>query len=424
MNYLSCSPRQLAGITMKEKEIAIAGYTYTLPDNRIALRPLEQRDSSKLLVYRNEQVTEDIYRNLSNHLPENSLLVFNSTRVVEARILFQKPTGGQIEIFCLEPSDRYPDISSAMLEKGKVYWNCLIGGASKWKPGQVLSFSFEEGVLEARFIARKTDCFEIAFSWLPQDLSFAEVLHKAGNIPLPPYIKRQVEAGDAERYQTIYARQDGSVAAPTAGLHFTDKIFKQLEEKNIRSLFLTLHVGAGTFRPVKSSTMGEHEMHAEFIDVPLKLLEELLHEPEHFCTAVGTTSLRTLESLYWLAWAIKRYQADPANGHFELDQWFSWENRDATLERKQALETLIEYMRKKELDRLVTKTRLLIMPGYSFRMVDALVTNFHQPQSTLLLLVAAFIGDQWRSIYDYALEHEFRFLSYGDGCLLFRKEGR
>ncbi len=404
---------------MNPREISILDYNYELPDEKIAYRPLEQRDQSRLLVYKSGNFQEDIYRNIAQHLPANALLAFNNTRVVEARIIFTKPTGGQIEVFCIEPDARYPDITTAMLEQGKVYWNCLIGGASKWKPGQVLTRDFEGGTLEARFIEKKNDSFLIELSWEPTSMAFAEVLHAAGLIPLPPYIKRKAEQEDAGRYQTIYARHDGSVAAPTAGLHFTKAIFEDLSEKNITPVYVTLHVGAGTFKPVKAGTMEGHDMHAEFIDVPITLIRQLLEHHKDLTVAVGTTSLRTLESLYWIAAEIHLNKKN-IDQHYELRQWFSWDNASIELSKKEALEIIENYMRERNLERLITRTRLLIMPGYIFRMVDALVTNFHQPQSTLLLLVAAFIGDDWKKLYDHALQHNFRFLSYGDGCLLFR----
>jgi S-adenosylmethionine:tRNA ribosyltransferase-isomerase len=370
-------------------------------------------------VYKSGNIKTSHYRNIAAYLPENSLLLFNNTKVVEARILFTKPSGGQIELFCLEPDNRYADITSAMLQSEKVYWTCLIGGASKWKTGQVLTKEFEGGTLEARYLAKNSDSFSIEFSWQPAQLSFAEVLHLSGLIPLPPYIKRKPETDDLSRYQTIYALHNGSVAAPTAGLHFTEAIFEDLANKNIYPAYLTLHVGAGTFRPVKSNRMEEHEMHAEFLDVSIDLLIRLKNNLNKSITAVGTTSLRTLESLYWIALAMKQEGIIP-NAQFELDQWYAWEHMEATLSIEEALQCLLDYMESSGIDRLITRTRLLIMPGYRFRIVDQLVTNFHQPQSTLLLLVAAFVGPDWRRIYQHALEHEFRFLSYGDGCLLFR----
>lgn len=404
---------------MDPRKISIHDFTYDLPNEQIAHHPLPRRDESRLLVYKSGVISEDRYFNIANHLPVDSLLVFNNTRVVEARILFTKPTGGQIEVFCLEPDSQYPDITTAMLQKGSVHWNCLIGGASKWKTGQVLSKPFKGGVLEARFVQKLENSFIIEMNWTPENWSFAEVLHAAGLIPLPPYIKRAPEKEDLERYQTIYANEEGSVAAPTAGLHFTERIFHSLEQKKISSTYVTLHVGAGTFRPVKSDTMEGHDMHAEFIDVTLKQIEELITRSSSNLTAVGTTSLRTLESLYWIGADIMKNNVE-INKDYELGQWFAWDHMKLTISKKEALEVVRNYLVKNEKDRLITKTRLLIMPGYKFRMVDSLVTNFHQPQSTLLLLVAAFIGEDWRKVYQYALENQFRFLSYGDGCLLFR----
>jgi S-adenosylmethionine:tRNA ribosyltransferase-isomerase len=406
---------------MDPRKISIHDFTYDLPNEQIAHHPLPRRDESRLLVYKSGEISEDRYFNIAGHLPDNSLLVFNNTRVVEARILFTKPTGGQIEVFCLEPDHQYPDITTAMLQKGSVHWNCLIGGASKWKAGQVLTKPFEGGLLEARFVQKLENSFIIEMSWEPDHLSFAEVLHAAGLIPLPPYIKRAPEKEDLERYQTIYAIEEGSVAAPTAGLHFTERIFQSLGEKNIYRAYVTLHVGAGTFRPVKSDTMEEHDMHAEFIDVTVSLIEELIAQDSSGVIAVGTTSLRTLESLYWIGVDLLNNDAE-IHRDYELGQWFAWDNLHVSISKKESLEAIKNYLLRNEKDRLITKTRLLIMPGYTFRMVDALVTNFHQPQSTLLLLVAAFIGEDWKKVYRYALENQFRFLSYGDGCLLFRED--
>ncbi len=286
------------------KNISIRDYTYSLPEERIARYPLAERDTSKLLVYKEGVITDETYRNIAAHIPEKSLLVFNNTKVVEARLLFQKPTGGVIEIFCLEPHEKYADISRAMLEKEKVLWHCLVGGASKWKPGQVLEkeipVSGTSVLLRAAYTEKRPGTFIIELSWTPASYPFAEILHLAGAIPLPPYIKRPAEESDKERYQTIYAQQGGSVAAPTAGLHFTNTIFESLKKKKIETDFVTLHVGAGTFKPVKSETMQEHEMHAEWIDVSKGTIETLVNNLDNPVIAVGTTSLRTLESLYWL----------------------------------------------------------------------------------------------------------------------------
>lgn len=408
---------------MHPKSIAIRDYTYQLPEERIARYPLPERDSSRLLIYKDKKLQEDIYRHIDQYLPAGSLLIFNNTKVVEARLLFQKPTGASIEIFCLEPHAGYPDITTAMSQKGRVRWMCLIGGASKWKSGQVLEKNIPYGketiVLQARYLEKIKDSFAIELSWTPDSLSFAEVLHVAGNIPLPPYIKRPAEQSDATRYQTIYAATDGSVAAPTAGLHFTDSLFERLQARAIQRSYVTLHVGAGTFQPVKSELMEGHEMHVEFIDVPATLIQQLIDYSGKHISVVGTTSLRTVESLFWLG--VKTIHAPSiAPGELVVHQWDAYELDAANITTEEALSSLLRYMQQHQWERLITKTQLLITPGYTIRIPNALVTNFHQPQSTLLLLVAAFVGNEWRSIYEYALEHEFRFLSYGDGCLLFR----
>lgn len=423
---------------MDAKNISIADYSYDLPDGAIAYYPLAERDASKLLVYRAGELHEDIYRNIAQYLPEGALLVFNNTRVVEARIVFQKPTGGFIEIFCLEPPAEYGGIAAALMRTGSVRWKCLIGGASKWKPGQVLRKELamqglaaaraETGghvdpdsdgplILEARWVQREEGAFLIELSWTPADLSFAELLHRAGLVPLPPYIHRTVESTDSERYQTVYARHDGSVAAPTAGLHFTETIFQQLEQRGIQRSFVTLHVGAGTFLPVKAATLGEHPMHIEFIAVTAEVIRELRDRlmTGRPVIAVGTTSARTLESLYWLG---VKAVADPSVAPEDLmvHQWDAYGSNAA--DTREALKALLAWMEARGLEELVTTTQLLITPGYSWKIVAGLVTNFHQPQSTLLLLIASLVGEDWRTMYGYALEHGFRFLSYGDGCLL------
>ena len=406
------------------KNISIQDYTYFLSEDRIANFPLKERDASKLLIYKDGKISESIYRNISEKIPENALLVFNDTKVVEARLLFLKPTGGTIEIFCLEPHQQYGDITAAMLKKEKVLWHCLVGGVSKWKKGQILEKKIKQDdkeiILTARYIEKKIDSFIIDFSWFPAELSFAEILHHAGTIPLPPYIKREPVESDSERYQTVYANTDGSVAAPTAGLHFTENIFKQLKEKEIKTDFVTLHVGAGTFKPVKSKTLQEHDMHAEWIDVSKTTIENLLKNLDNEIVAVGTTSLRTLESLYWLG--VKRSEV----GFLELAellQWEAYELSEKNIPVRDSLEFLIKWLEKNKLDRLIAKTQLLIAPGYQFKIIKGLITNFHQPQSTLLLLVAAFIGSDWKNVYDHALQNDFRFLSYGDGCLLWKPFG-
>ena len=416
---------------MHPENISIKGYTYKLPEEKIARYPLPERDASKLLLYKNGVIKEDVFSNITEHLSENALLIFNNTKVIPARLLFQKSSGGIIEIFCLEPHEQYAGITTAMLQKGKVRWQCLVGGASKWKQGQVLEKKItipgKEIILHASYIEKRTGNFLIELSWLPADLNFAEVLQSTGAIPLPPYIKRPVEASDAERYQTIYAGHNGSVAAPTAGLHFTSDIFDRLKSKNIQLDFVTLHVGAGTFKPVKTATMQKHEMHAEFIDVIKSTVENILSNLSHPIIAVGTTSLRTIESLYWLgvkkSTDLSRQSSVQSENSLSLLQWEVYDLAEKNIPVKDALQSLLEWMDKNNLERLAGKTQILIAPGYKPKVVNALVTNFHQPQSTLLLLVAALIGKDWEKVYDYALQHDFRFLSYGDGSLLWCKEG-
>lgn len=415
---------------MHPKFLSIKDFTYHLPEEKIAFHPLAERDSSKLLVYHDGRIEESLYRNIADYIPNNSLLVFNNTKVVEARLLFQKPSGGVIEIFCLEPHEQYADITTAMLQSQKVLWKCLIGGASKWKHGQVLEKNIDLSgtILQCRFVERRADCFVVELTW-NSSLSFGEVLHQVGTIPLPPYIKRNAEAEDSERYQTIYAKHDGSIAAPTAGLHFTPAIFETLKEKNIQTDFVTLHVGAGTFKPVKAETMEEHEMHTEFIDIPIELIENLIKNLNNTIIAVGTTSLRTIESLYWLGVkqaAIGSRQSAVSHTQTKVSQWEPYET-DTNISAKDALTSLLDWMKKSNIQRLVTKTQIIIAPGYESKIANALITNFHQPQSTLLLLVSAFIGSDpiaigWRKVYDHALKNDFRFLSYGDGSLLWRDQ--
>lgn len=403
---------------MQPKDITIAGYSYDLPESSIAYYPLDERDASRLLVYRGGAIGETVYRDIAGELPEGCLLVYNNTRVVEARIIFQKPSGGKVEIFCLEPPPEYGGMAAAMARTGQVRWKCLIGGASKWKAGQVLVKSVGQIVVEARYVDKQRDSFLIELSWRPAELSFAEILHQAGLIPLPPYIHRAPEGSDAERYQTIYAALEGSVAAPTAGLHFTEAVLGSLKAKGIGQLFVTLHVGAGTFLPVKSSTLGQHVMHTEYIAVSRAAIGEL----ERALAAgrrvipVGTTSARTIESLYWLG--VKAYST-PQTGLSEMVvyQWDAYEGISG-IGAAAALTALLEWMDAQGSTELITTTQLLIMPGYSWKVCQGLITNFHQPESTLLLLVASLVGEDWRKIYQYALDHAFRFLSYGDGCLL------
>jgi S-adenosylmethionine:tRNA ribosyltransferase-isomerase len=403
---------------MDPKAISISDYTYHLPESAIAYYPLAERDASRLLVYRGGTIGETTYREIAAALPERSILIFNNTRVVEARLVFQKPSGGKVEIFCLEPPQEYGGMAAAMTQTGGVRWKCLIGGASKWKAGQVLTKRIGEVKLEARYLGKENNSFLIQLSWHPAELSFAELLHRAGLIPLPPYIHRPPEGSDSERYQTIYAELEGSVAAPTAGLHFTDQIFRSLKDKSIGQFFVTLHVGAGTFLPVKSATLGEHTMHTEFIAVKRETLDGIRQagSTDKPVIAVGTTSARTIESLYWLG--VKAFR-EPETGPTGLmvNQWDPYD-QDGSVERDTALKALLEWMDRRGTSELITTTQLLITPGYQWRIAAGLITNFHQPESTLLLLVASLIGENWKQVYQYALEHGFRFLSYGDGCLL------
>lgn len=409
---------------MHPKSLIINNFTYKLPPEKIAVFPLGERDASKLLVYQNETIEEDIYKNIAHYLKPESLLIFNNSKVVEARLIFQKSTGSNIELFCLEPSDNYADITTAMLQKQRVEWKCLVGAAKKWKE-EILVCTFYAAGKEVQLHAKKLKSmqgyFLIEFCWNNESLSFAEVLHAVGFVPLPPYLNRDAEESDKERYQTIYAIRDGSVAAPTAGLHFTESIFKTLDAKNIQHDFVTLHVGAGTFKPVKTETIEDHEMHAEFIDVKKTLIENLAAHLDKEIVAVGTTSLRTMESLYWLG--VKTILSPQVNiNDLQLHQWEPYELDDSAITVEQALLSLTSWMERHGLERLITKTQVIIAPGYALKIAKALVTNFHQPNSTLLLLVAAITGGDWEKIYDHALKHNFRFLSYGDGCLLFPKK--
>jgi S-adenosylmethionine:tRNA ribosyltransferase-isomerase len=406
---------------MHPKLLSINDFTYNLPAEKIAAYPLAERDQSKLLIYKNGEIKEDIYKNIAQCLPPNSLLVFNNTKVIAARILFKKETGGVIEIFCLEPFEENNEYSSVMNKTHSAKWKCMIGGAAKWKEGNLqkqFKINDEPVTLTAALKEKLPDAYVTEFSWTPSHFSFAEIIEHAGEIPLPPYIKRNAELNDKERYQTIYAEQKGSVAAPTAGLHFTDNIFSSFTNKNIQTDFVTLHVGAGTFKPIKSEQMDQHEMHAEWMDVSLSTIKNILENIENNIVAVGTTSLRTIESLYWMG--VKTIiNGNCSLEELEIKQWDVYKEPllSQNIVPSTALKKLIEWMQKNNRQKLIIKTQILIAPGYQFKIVKALVTNFHQPKSTLLLLIAAITKD-WKKIYEYALENEFRFLSYGDGCLI------
>jgi S-adenosylmethionine:tRNA ribosyltransferase-isomerase len=403
---------------MDPRSIAISDYSYVLPQEKIAIYPEQERDASKLLVYENQHLTEDVFRNLPSHLPSNSLLVLNNTRVIEARMVFRKQSGGEIEIFCLEPIGM--KVTEVLSSRPPVVWKALIGGASKWKRGLVLQkqikISAEPIDLFARYVGKYEDAFAIELSWTPDTILFDQVLTEAGNIPLPPYLKRAVEELDHERYQTTFAAPAGSVAAPTAGLHFSHNVLNELSRKNIQVEYLTLHVGAGTFKPVTAATMSGHLMHRENFVVTRSFLNAMIQHEFGHVTAVGTTSLRTLESLYIAGCKLLRRQEQA----FTISQWEGYDDHEETITKKDALSAILRHLEQNGIDEMQGSTELLIAPSYPLRMADALVTNFHQPASTLLLLVAAFAGPGWKEMYEYAINHDFRFLSYGDGCLIMR----
>lgn len=399
--------------------IRIEDYTYHLPDERIARFPLARRDESKLLLYKDGRVSESIFRDITAHLPAGSMLVFNNTRVIQARLFFRKETGAQIEVFCLEPHQPH-DYQQAFLQTERCVWNCLTGNSKRWKGGVLSQTVSIEGAAVTLCAERKQaggDSCLIEFSWDNPRYTFAELLEWAGTLPIPPYLNRETEACDLEAYQTVYARIKGSVAAPTAGLHFTPGVLAALEAKGFRREEVTLHVGAGTFKPVKSETIDGHEMHTEYISVSRQTIEHVRQNLGRII-AVGTTSVRTLESLYYIGARLARHP-DAQAGSLAAGQWDPYDEANNRLSPAEALQHLLDYLDSRQADKLVASTRILIMPGYTFRVVRGIITNFHQPQSTLLLLVSAFVKDgNWRTIYDYALGNGFRFLSYGDSSLL------
>lgn len=401
------------------RQLSISDFTYDLPDARIATHPLPQRDDSKLLVYRQGSITDTVFRQLPLHLPENALMVVNNTKVVEARLHFDTVQGAQVELFYLAPANQI-DQSSAMAQLGDVEIKCYIGKARKWKPDEVLlRHDAASGLtIRAVLLGKTADYFTVRLSWTPRQLPFAQVLHLAGKIPLPPYLRRDANLADAERYQTVYAQLDGSVAAPTAGLHFTESVMHNLQQKGVRTERVTLHVGAGTFKPVQADTMAGHEMHGEYIDVHIDVLRQLMGHLPRPVVAVGTTSMRTLESLYWLGVQLYRQPEMPLNG-LQVAQFEPYDH-PSDVPVAEALAALLYALESQGMVRVLVQTHLMIAPGYRFRLVEGLITNFHQPQSTLLLLVAAFIGSDWRMVYQHALDHSYRFLSYGDSSLLWK----
>ncbi len=406
------------------RDIRIEDYNYPLPDEQIAQFPLAIRDSSKLLVFRENVTSEDAFSSIAHHLPAYSLLISNETRVVHARLLFRKASGTRIEIFCLEPVEPTHDIQLAFQQQGSCTWKCLVGNARRWKSGILVLESVIDGVpvtLNAQMLDRGETTFLVQLQWSPSHLVFARVLEHFGRIPLPPYISREASEEDNTRYQTVFARNDGSVAAPTAGLHFTPEVLLSLSDKHIQTASVTLHVGAGTFKPVSSDTIGEHHMHHEQVIVPLNLLKEILRYKAQHITLVGTTTVRTLESVYWQGVKWLRHTAETPLMHIE--QWDPYlELAEKPVETEKAILCVIETLERYGLTELHGETSLMIAPGYTYHIPDSIITNFHQPKSTLLLLVAAFVGEGWKDAYSYAIQNHFRFLSYGDSCLFFKNE--
>lgn len=406
------------------QNINIAEYDYPLPDERIAKYPLPERDASKLLVLKDNKICEDHFRNIGNYLPEKSVLVFNETKVVRARLQFVKESGAAIEIFCLEPVTGNGDYQIAFSASSPVEWHCLVGNSRRWKEGTLTMPLTVNRAIETHGSAsvqlhverlEKNDAYStIRFLWEPENISFAEVLEAAGEIPLPPYLHREAEPSDRERYQTVFAKYEGSVAAPTASLHLTKPLIAKLKEMGHTIEEVTLHVGAGTFRPVATDTIGEHEMHSESIIVKRQTIEHLRDNIERTIIPVGTTSMRTIESVYWIGVMMIEQGFEERNIH--VNQWFPYHDRATLPSAKESLDAIIKYLDMHHLDALHATTALMIAPSCPIKITKALITNFHQPKSTLLLLVSALIGDKWKEAYQFALEHDFRFLSYGDSC--------
>ena len=400
------------------KPVYIADYNYPLPDERIAKYPLPERDHSKLLVYRDGQVTEDRFYHVGDYIAPHSLLIYNNTRVIQARLEFHKPTGARIEVFCLEPLMPH-DYQLSLGSTTGCTWKCMVGNVKKWhdeaielKAGDFTLRAYKEQVLGNTFAVR--------FEWDEENVSFAEILDAAGELPIPPYLNRKTEESDLRTYQTVYSRIKGSVAAPTAGLHFTDQVLNDLRARGIETDEVTLHVGAGTFLPVKTADANEHTMHTEIIAVPRETIAHIQAKLGHI-VAVGTTSMRTLESLYFIGNKLRDVEMSRCRDvEIHVGQFEPYES-DYDLSVHDALQAILDYLDRTGQTTLHAETQIMIKPGYTFRIVDQLITNFHQPQSTLLLLVSAFVGGDWKTIYDYALSHDFRFLSYGDSSILNRR---
>lgn len=413
------------------KNIKIKDYNYGLPEDKIARYPLSERDSSKLLIYRKGIITEDRFIHLSHYLPKGSLMIFNNTKVIQARLHFRKDTGARIEVFCLEPALPH-DYALMFQQTSGCSWYCMVGNLKKWKGGclrRSLAIRGQAVELRAELGEIHGNSFRIDFSWDSDQVTWAEILDAVGELPIPPYLNRATQESDKETYQTVYSKIKGSVAAPTAGLHFTERVLTDLRASGIECDEVTLHVGAGTFKPVKSEEIRGHEMHTEYICVGKETIGRLLAHGGR-CIAVGTTSVRTLESLYYIGVYLSEHP-DASEQELHVSQWAPYEyaattrpagsvndGRPESLTTVQALQHVYDYLDRHGMGALHTSTQIIIAPGYEYHVVEMMVTNFHQPQSTLLLLVSAFVHGDWHSIYDYALSHEFRFLSYGDSSLL------
>lgn len=400
------------------RHIRIKDYNYGLPDGRIAKHPLKDRDQCKLLVYNHGDISDTVFNTLPQYLPQGALMVFNNTKVIQARLHFRKETGAKIEIFCLEPAAP-TDYALNFACNGRCSWYCLVGNSSKWKEGTLRRDFNVKGRTVEVYALRKAPhgaaSFEVEFTWDDADVTFADLLDAIGEIPIPPYLNRRSEESDKTDYQTVYSKINGSVACPTAGLHFTDSVLEALDRHGIDREEVTLHVGAGTFKPVKSEEIEGHEMHSEYIVVHRQTIEKLIAHDGR-AVAVGTTSVRTLESLYYIGVKLSSHP-DATEEDMHIGQWMPYDH-DYTLEVTEALRHILDWLDRNHTEALHTSTQIIIAPGYTYKIVQAMVTNFHQPQSTLLLLVSAFVKGDWRRIYDHALANGYRFLSYGDACLL------
>lgn len=412
--------QSLKGCNMNTKDINIESYSYDLPEQRIAKYPLEERDHSQLLVYKQGKIEDHHFYDLPDLLPRNCMLFRNNSKVIRARLIFYKEGGARIEVFCLEPQNP-SGYDTNLSSTSECSWYCMIGNSKKWKQ-QTLErkLPLQNGSEVTLTAKRESDAGALGtivkFSWDHQEITFGEILELCGILPIPPYLNRETEERDLQTYQTVYAQEQGSVAAPTAGLHFTEKVFDSIKKQDIPVFDLTLHVGAGTFKPVKADHIGDHKMHRELVIATKDDVTNLAHN-KRSVTAVGTTSVRSLESLYFLALHVMD-NPDINPDDLKVEQWEAYRERDYFPSRIEAFEALLSYMDHNNLEEILFPTEILIAPGYTYRVVEAMVTNFHQPQSTLILLVAAFIGDNWRKVYDHALKANYRFLSYGDSSLL------